>query len=244
MGQTEYALENVNITIHSGEKLSVVGENGAGKTTFVKLLTRMYDPTSGDIFLNGINIRDMDYDQYQSILSAVFQDFCLFSFDLKENIVLGGKEPENNQEVEACLELSGFSDKLKKLEKGIDTHIYKDFEPDGFEPSGGEAQKIALARALYKDAPIVVLDEPNAALDPRAEYEMYQKFNNLVQGKTAIYISHRLSSAKFCDRIAVFKAGTIIEYGTHPELMCHNGVYAELFNMQAQYYVDTVERGA
>ena len=243
-GQTEYALENVNITIHSGEKLSVVGENGAGKTTFVKLLTRMYDPTSGDIFLNGINIRDIDYDQYQSVLSAVFQDFCLFSFDLKENIVLGGKEPESNQEVEACLELSGFSDKLKKLDKGIDTHVYKDFEPDGFEPSGGEAQKIALARALYKDAPIVVLDEPNAALDPRAEYEMYQRFNDLVQGKTAIYISHRLSSAKFCDKVAVFKAGRIIEYGTHTELIHLNGNYAELFNMQAQYYVDTVELGA
>ena len=238
-GQTDYALRDVNIVIHAGEKLSVVGENGAGKTTFVKLLTRMYDPTSGSISLNGIDIRRIDYDKYQSVLSAVFQDFQLFSFTLRENIVLGTREPNDDSEVIECLKKSGFGDKLERLEKGIYTNVYKNFEPDGFEPSGGEAQKIALARALYKDAPIVILDEPNAALDPRAEYELYQQFNDLVRGKTAIYISHRLSSAKFCDRIAVFKTGTIAECGTHGELMKKHGLYAELFNMQAQYYVDS-----
>lgn len=238
-GQTDYALRDVSVVIHSGEKLSVVGENGAGKTTFVKLLTRMYDPTSGVILLNGVDIRDIDYDQYQSILSAVFQDFRLFSFTLKENIVLGGNEPSDNSDVEDCLAMSGFKEKLGKLENGIDTNVYKNFEPDGFEPSGGEAQKIALARALYKNAQIVVLDEPNAALDPRAEYEMYQHFNDLVEGKTAVYISHRLSCAKFCDRIAVFKSGKIAECGTHDALMQQDGIYAELFKMQAQYYVDT-----
>jgi ATP-binding cassette subfamily B protein/ATP-binding cassette subfamily C protein len=236
-GQNHYALKNVSITIKSGEKLSIVGENGAGKTTFVKLLTRLYDPTEGVILLNGVNIRDIDYEQYQSIMSAVFQDFKLFSFTLKENVALGAAETAYDKEIEDCLIRSGFADKLNRLDNGIYANIYKNFEPDGFEPSGGEGQKIALARALYKDAPVVILDEPTAALDPRAEYEIYQNFNNLVKGKTAVYISHRLSSSRFCDNIAVFKFGEIIEYGSHDELMSESGVYAELFNMQAQFYV-------
>lgn len=239
-GQSQYALQDVNLTIHSGEKLSIVGENGAGKTTFVKLLTRLYDPTSGTIYLNDVDIRDIDYMQYQSILSAVFQDFTLFSFTLRENITLGNPDlygDQTDEVIKKCLIQSGFKNKLAQLDLGLDTHIYRDFEPDGFEPSGGEGQKIALARALYKNAPIVILDEPNAALDPRAEYEMYQNFNMLVQGKTAIYISHRLSSAKFCDKIAVFQSGTIAEYGTHNDLIQQGGIYAELFSMQAQYYI-------
>ena len=141
--------------------------------------------------------------------------------------------------IEDCLIRSGFEDKLNRLEHSIHTNIYKNFEPDGFEPSGGEGQKIALARALYKNAPIVILDEPTAALDPRAEYEIYQHFNELVENKTAVYISHRLSSSRFCDNIAVFRAGEIVEYGTHTKLVEKNGIYAELFNMQAKYYVNT-----
>jgi ABC-type multidrug transport system fused ATPase/permease subunit len=236
-GQNHYALQDVNIKIKSGEKLSIVGENGAGKTTFVKLLTRLYDPTNGVILLNGVDIRDIDYEQYQSIMSAVFQDFKLFSFTLKENVALGAAETSDDKDIESCLIRSGFSEKLGKLDKGIHTNIYKNFEPDGFEPSGGEGQKIALARALYKNAAIVILDEPTAALDPRAEYEIYQHFNELVEGKTAIYISHRLSSARFCDTIAVFKSGGIVEYGSHDSLIEKDGIYAELFNMQAQFYV-------
>ncbi len=237
-GQSEYTLKNINIAIENGEKISIVGENGAGKTTFIKLLVRLYDPTSGSILLNGVDIRDIDYDQYQTALSAVFQDYSLFSFTLRDNIVLGNDSRGDDARIVDCLKLSGFEGKLNRLEHGLDTHVYKNFETDGFEPSGGEAQKIVLARALFKNAPIVILDEPNAALDPRAEYEMYQKFDKLVDGKTAIYISHRLSSAKFCDRIVVFRSGEIVENGTHSELMEKNGIYADLFHMQSQYYVD------
>ena len=234
-GQDNYALKNVNITLIPQQKLSVVGENGAGKTTFVKLLTRLYDPTEGEILLDGVNIKDIDYDSYMAIFSAVFQDFKLFSFSLKENVTLA--LPLDNAKVENVLKRVGFGNKLNKLEKGIDTAVYKNFDETGFEPSGGEGQKIALARALYKNAPIVVLDEPTAALDPRAEFEIYQHFNELVDGKTAIYISHRLSSSKFCDKIAVFENGSIIEYGTHDELISKLGKYAQLFEMQAKFYV-------
>lgn len=236
-GQSSYALRNINIKIVSGEKLSVVGENGAGKTTFVKLLCRMYDPTEGAILLNGHDIRDIDYDQYLSIISAVFQDFKLFSFTIKENVCFSDANYANDYEIEKIIIESGFEEKLGKLEKGINTYVYKNFETDGFEPSGGEGQKLALARALYKNTPIVILDEPTSALDPRAEYDIYQKFNDLVRGKTAIYISHRLSSTRFCDNIAVFNNGEIVEYGSHQSLLEKNGYYTELFSMQAQYYV-------
>lgn len=234
-GQENDALKHINIRIVNGEKLSVVGENGAGKTTFVKLISRLYDPTEGYISLNGIDIREFDYEEYQSLISAVFQDFKLFSFTLKENIVFD--QDETDEAVENCLIRSGFGDKLKTLKHGVNTYIHKNFESDGFEPSGGEGQKIAIARALYKNSPIVILDEPTAALDPRAEYEIYQHFSEIVEGKTAIYISHRLSSAKFCDHIAVFRQGEIVEYGTHDLLMQRKGLYAELFQMQAQFFV-------
>lgn len=234
-GSETYALKDINLIIKGGQKLSIVGENGAGKTTFVKLLTRLYEPTEGDIFLNGVNIKDIAYDQYMSVFSTVFQDYKLFSFSLKENIAMA--MPIYEGKVREVLRYVGLDEKLEKLPKGIDTPIYKNFAEAGFEPSGGEGQKIALARALYKDAPIVILDEPTAALDPRAEYEMYQQFNDMVQGKTAVYISHRLSSTKFCDVIAVFRGGRIVEYGSHEELMENKGVYSELFSMQAQFYV-------
>ncbi len=233
-GSDAYALKAVNITIPFGQKLSIVGENGAGKTTFVKLLTRMYNPTEGEIFLDGVNIKKIDYNQYMSFFSSVFQDYKLFSFSVKDNVALA--QPMNEDRVKRILEYVGFGEKLCKLQNGIDTSVFKNFDEEGFEPSGGESQKIALARALYKDAPIVLLDEPTAAMDPKAEYELYKKFNEMVQGKTAIYISHRLSSAKFCDVIAVFSNGQIVEYGSHDELYHKGGLYSELFSMQSQFY--------
>ena len=232
-GSDTYALKDVNITIPFGQKLSIVGENGAGKTTFVKLLTRMYDPTEGEILLDGVNIKKIDYDQYMSFFSSVFQDYKLFSFSIKDNVALA--QPVDNDRVRDILEYVGFGE---KLQNGIDTSVFKNFDEEGFEPSGGEGQKIALARALYKDAPIVLLDEPTAAMDPKAEYELYQRFNEMVQGKTAVYISHRLSSAKFCDVIAVFSNGQIIEYGSHDELYSKGGLYTELFSMQSQFYCE------
>lgn len=235
-GQSTYALKNVNITLPPEEKLSIVGENGAGKTTFVKLLCRLYDPTEGRILLNGVDIRDIDYDQYMSIIGSVFQDYKLFSFTLKENISFASSKQAKDQDIYNLLCRSGLQSKMEKLPDGVQTYVYKNFSENGFEPSGGEGQKIALARAKYKNAPIMILDEPTSALDPRAEYEIYQRFSELVSGKTAVFISHRMSSSRFCDHIAVFKDGEIVEYGTHKELMEHNGTYHELFQMQAQYY--------
>ena len=234
-GQENWALRGVNIILRSGEKLAVVGENGAGKTTFVKLLCRLYDPTEGKILLDGVDIRDYDYDSYQAVFSAVFQDYQLFSMSLKENVVLA--RPSEDKAIEAVLHRVGLGPKLDSLPKGIHTHVTKLFEEDGFEPSGGEGQKIALARALYRDAPVVVLDEPAASLDPRAEHELYRQFDALVSGKTAVYISHRLSSARFCDRVAVFQKGHLTELDSHEALLAQGGEYAQLFELQAQYYV-------
>lgn len=227
-------LDGVSVTLGQGEHLSVVGLNGAGKTTFVKLLCRLYDPTEGEIFLDGTNIKEYDYNEYMSLFSPVFQDFKLFSFSLKDNIVLDGEYSES--ELEKLIGQVGLSDKIASMENGADTMLFKAFDENGVEPSGGEQQKIAIARALFKKAPVVILDEPTAALDPVAEYEIYRQFDELVGGKTAIYISHRLSSCKFCDRIAVFSGGRIAEYGTHDELESGSGLYAEMFAAQAQYY--------
>ena len=236
--QSSWALEKVNIKIEKNQKLSIVGENGAGKTTFIKLLMRLYLPNEGEILLDGVNINDYNYDEYMRLFSTVFQDYKLFSFSIKENIQLSGtKDGSNDSKILEILDSLGF-DKINKLPDGIDTKIYKDFDDNGFEPSGGEGQKIALARAIYKDANIIILDEPTAALDPRAEYEIYQGFNNIVKNRMAIYISHRLSSTRFCDVIAVFKDGRIVEYGSHDELITTKGLYSELYGMQAQFYVD------
>ena len=229
-----YALRHVNLKFKIGEKLAVVGENGSGKTTFIKLLCRLYDPTEGEILLNGVNIQKYDYDEYMSVFSVVFQDFRLFSFSLGQNVACA--EQYDADQVQKCLEEAGFGERLASMPDGLHTCLYRDFAENGVEISGGEAQKIALARALYKDAPFIVLDEPTAALDPVSEYEIYSRFNELVKDKTAIYISHRLASCRFCDKIAVFDNGQIIETGNHDELYALNSQYRKLWDAQAQYY--------
>lgn len=236
--QTGYALRHINLSLKAGHKLSVVGENGAGKTTFVKLLCRIYDPTEGVILLDGTDIRELDYDAYCSLFSTVFQDFKLYALSLKDNVALSQSDTVSDRDVEIALRKAGFGERLATLPKGVQTHVHRNYDGDGFEPSGGEGQKIALARALFKDAPFVIMDEPTAALDPRAEYEMYQHFHDLTSEKAAVFISHRLSSARFCDAIALFREGSITEYGTHEKLLKEKGQYAELFRMQAQYYTE------
>ncbi len=226
-------LDDVSIKILPGEHLSIVGLNGAGKTTFIKLLCRLYDPTEGEILLDGTDIREYDYAQYMEQFAPVFQDFKLFAFSVKENIAFN----DDDADITALTDRVGLHDFVEGLDKGADTNIFKFFDEEGVEPSGGEQQKIAIARALHKDAPVVILDEPTAALDPIAEYEIYRQFNSLVGGRSAFYISHRLSSCQFCDRIAVFSGGRIAEYGTHAELeKIEGGIYAEMFEAQAKYY--------
>ena len=238
-----FILRDINLTIHSGEHLSIVGLNGAGKTTLIKLLCRLYDVTEGEIKIDGINIKEYSDEAYRKLFAVVFQDFKLFAFSLKENIVLGKQEDE--AKVEEVLRLSGLYEDAMKLEHGLDTTLYKSFDEQGTELSGGQQQKVVISRALYHNAPIVILDEPTAALDPMAEYEIYKKFDSLVGGKTAIYISHRLSSCKFCDHIAVFAEDTIKEYGTHESLVNKkDGIYAEMFAAQAQYYVENTAEAA
>ena len=220
-----------------GSRLAIVGENGSGKTTFIKLLCRLYDPQEGQILLNGIDIRKYRYDDYMNIFSVVFQDFKLLSQPLGNNVA--GCLNYDEDRVRQALIDAGFGDRLATMPDGLHTQLYKDFTENGVEVSGGEAQKIAIARALYKDAPFIILDEPTAALDPIAESEIYSKFNDIAGDKTAIYISHRLSSCKFCDEIVVFDAGRIIQQGAHASLVAdENGKYYELWHAQAQYYTE------
>ena len=237
-GSDNYALRNVNMKFEIGKRLAVVGMNGSGKTTFIKLLCRLYDPTEGEILLNGIDIRKYNYREYMDIFSVVFQDFKLLSLKLGENVA--GKVDYDKELVIDCLEKAGFADRFIKMKDGTETYLYKDFDTkNGVDVSGGEAQKIAIARALYKDAPFIILDEPTAALDPIAEAEIYGKFDEIAGDKTAIYISHRLSSCKFCDEIAVFHEGAVIQQGTHASLVADtNGKYHELWHAQAQYYTE------
>ncbi len=233
MNTEKYALRHVNQKITLGSKTAVVGKNGAGKTTFIKLLCRLYEPTEGQILLNGVDIRYYDYKDYAKLFGVVFQDFNLFSATIGENVAASAEYDERL--VTECLNKAGFGERLAKMPEGIRTNIYQQ-EENGVEISGGEAQKIAIARALYKDAPFVILDEPTSALDPVAEYEIYQHFDQMVQDKTSIYISHRMSSCRFCDNILVFDDGEIVESGSHEQLMKESGLYSELWNAQAQYY--------
>lgn len=234
-GSETYALRHVNLRFRVGSRLAVVGQNGSGKTTFIKLLCRLYDPTEGTILLNGIDIRKYRYDEYMDIFSVVFQDFQLFSLPLGQNVA--GCVAYDEARVTECLDKAGFSERLERLPNGLLTMLGKDLSEEGVSLSGGEAQKAAIARALYKDAPFIILDEPTAALDPIAEAEIYEKFNDIAGDRTAVYISHRLSSCKFCDEIAVFHEGAVVQKGTHDELLAdEGGKYHELWHAQAQYY--------
>ena len=229
-----WALRHVSVKFEVGTKLAVVGENGSGKSTFIKLLCRLYDPQEGEILLNGVDIRKYRYDEYIAIFSVVFQDFWLMAHKLGQNIA-GSCEVDEAKAIK-CLEDAGFGERLKELPDGIETWLGKDFDEEGIIVSGGERQKIAIARALYKDAPFIVLDEPTASLDPIAEAEIYQKFDEIVGDRTAIYISHRLSSCRFCKEILVFEDGGIIEHGDHEQLIAADGRCAELWDAQAKYY--------
>ena len=235
-GAETWALRNVSLTLEKGQRLALVGENGSGKSTLIKLLCRLYDPTEGCILMDGRDIRTLDHDQYLQQFAAVFQDFRLFDLPLRDNLTLG--HAHTDEELMQALRRVGLAGRVASLPQGLDTYVGRLFSEEGFEPSGGEAQKLALARALLRDAPVIVLDEPAAALDARAEYELYRSFDEMVQGKSAVYISHRLSSCRFCDCIAVLDGGDLIEEGTHEELLARGGRYAELYSMQAQYYTD------
>lgn len=235
-GAEKYALKNLSLTLEAGKKLAVVGLNGAGKTTFIKLLLRLYDVTDGEILLNGTDIRRFDREEYYKLFAPVFQNVEIFAFPMSENISMDTPEATDKTLAEECAAKAGMEEKLSALENGINTELLKVLHDDGVDLSGGEKQKLALARALYKNSPVIVLDEPTAALDALAEYRLYKSFDEIIDGKTAVYISHRLSSTRFCDSIAMFKNGEMVEYGTHEELLGKNGAYAEMFEIQAQYY--------
>ena len=226
-------LEHVTLSFAVGEKTALVGRNGAGKTTLIKLLCRLYEPTSGYITLNGIDIRKYSYKEYTQAFSVVFQDFHLFSLPLDENIAAGTEIDE--AALQSSLAKVGLTDRVQQLPQGVRTRLYNN-NGSGVDLSGGEAQRTAIARALYKDAPFVILDEPTAALDPIAEAEIYEQFSQMTAGKTAVYISHRMRSCKFCDRIIVLDHGRIAEDGTHDTLLANHGIYANLYETQAQYY--------
>ncbi len=235
-GSKNYALKNVNLHIKDGKHLAVVGRNGSGKTTFIKLMCRLYDVTEGEILINGINIKDYTKDSIIKLYSVVFQDFQMFSLELYKNVCTS--EKYSKDKLYSCLEQANIKARVLNMPQKENTYLYKNIDKAGIEISGGEAQKLALARALYKDSPVVILDEPTAALDPVAENEIYNRFNSFVQNKTAIYISHRLSSCAFCDDIAVFEKAELVEFGTHRELIDSGGKYFELWNAQAKYYTE------
>ena len=233
----EWVLRHVNMKFKIGDKLAIVGENGSGKTTLIKLLCRLYDPTEGKILLNGIDITRYRYEEYMALFSVAFQDYTLFDFSVAQNVA--ASEVIDEDRVIDCLKRVGLDEKVATLPKGIHTNIGRRFEHDGVDFSGGEQQKIALARALYKDSPFMVLDEPTAALDPIAEAEIYARFNDIASDKTSVFISHRLSSCKFCDEIAVFHKGELVQLGSHEMLVADaTGKYYELWHAQAQYYTE------
>ncbi len=240
-GQDTYALKNLNLTLEAGHRLAVVGLNGAGKTTFIKLLLRLYDVTEGQILCNGTDIREFDRNEYFRLFAPAFQEVEVFAFPLSENVSMTTADATDKDKAEQYIRAAGMGDKLDKLPDGMDTELLKVLYDDGVDLSGGEKQKLALARALYKGAPVVVLDEPTAALDALAEYRLYQSFNGMIGDRSAVYISHRLSSTRFCDSIAMFVAGEMVEHGTHEELLAKGGAYAEMFRVQAQYYIEDDE---
>lgn len=235
-----WILKDFNFKINKGEKLAIVGINGAGKSTIVKLITGLFDVTEGEIFINGINIKEFDQKEYQKMFSVVFQEVFIYATTVLENVIgLDTLEEERKKGMD-CLKRVGLKEKIESLPNGYEQQLLKVIDENGVELSGGQNQKIAIARALYKDANMVILDEPTASLDALAEAEIYQSFNDLVKDKTAIYISHRLSSTKFCDKIALFSPSGLIEYGSHDELMAKKGPYYEMFMTQGKYYQEEV----
>lgn len=231
-----YVLKNINLKIENGKKLAIVGANGSGKTTLIKLICRLYEPSEGEILLNNINIQEYGFSEYIRLISVVFQDYSLFSFSLGQNIS-ACTEYDSEKSIKAIKEI-GFYDRYEKFEKGLETALYKRFDNDGVEISGGEAQKIAMARAIYKDSPIMILDEPTASLDPISEFEIYKNFSEISKGKTTLFISHRLSSCRFCDEIIVLDKGSIVQQDTHDNLLKNEeGKYYNLWNAQAKYYI-------
>lgn len=230
------AVSHLNLILHPGEKLAVVGLNGAGKTTMIKLLLRLYDPTEGCVTLNGTDVRKFKREDYYRLFSPVFQDVEIFAFPMAENISMKVPEDTDRKRAEDVAFEAGLQEKVLSLRKGIDTELLKIVDEGGVDLSGGEKQKLALARALYKAAPVVVLDEPTSALDALAEQQLYERFDHMIGKKSAVYISHRLASTRFCDRVAMFRDGAMIEYGSHEELMAKGGEYAHMFEVQAQYY--------
>lgn len=228
-------LSHINLTVHPGEKLAIVGLNGAGKTTLVKLVCGFLDPTEGRILLNGEDIRKFNRNDYYALFSAVFQEFSVLDVTVKENVAQCVDGIDETR-VWQCIDKAGLTEKIKSLPKGIETHLGRRVFKDGVEFSGGQTQRLMLARALYKNAPILVLDEPTAALDPIAENDIYQKYNDMTHGRTSFFISHRLASTRFCDRIIFVDSGKIAEEGTHDELLKNGGGYAYLFEVQSKYY--------
>ena len=234
---TEYVLRHINYRMEGQKKISIVGENGAGKSTFIKLLMRLYDPTEGEILLNGINIKEIPIQDYYALFSVVFQDYQLIGFNLGEQIT--SSDTFDEEKVLQILSEVQFNHKMENLQKGLATSMLKYFDDQGIELSGGESQKIAIARALFKDGKILILDEPTSALDPLAEYEIYSQFHKMTQGKLTFYISHRLSSCRFCDEIMVLEHGEIVQLGHHDKLILdEKGKYFEMFKAQAKYYQD------
>ncbi len=230
------AIEDVNFEISEGEFVVVLGASGAGKTTIVKLICGLFKPESGEILINGINVNEFDQQEYYKMFSAVFQDYEIYGCTILENVIGNDTDEKSRQIGKECLRRVGLEAKINQLEMGYETPLVKVIDPNGVDLSGGQKQKIAIARALYKNGNVVILDEPTSALDALAEAEIYHSFDDLVKDKTAIYISHRLSSTKFCDKIAYFDENGLQEYGSHDELMAMKKGYYHMFQVQGQYY--------
>lgn len=239
-GAEDYTIKNMNLHVKKGEKLALVGVNGAGKTTLVKLICGLYTPTKGEIYINGNKASSYNRDEYYTLFSVVFQDIHLLPLSIEKNISLQIKENIDNNKIDEVLKISGLIEKVANLPKGKETLLLKSINKEAIDLSGGEMQKLMLARALYKGGPIIILDEPTAALDPIAENQIYQKYNELTKEKTSIFISHRLASTRFCDRIVFIEDGQIIEEGNHNTLMGKNGKYREMYDMQSHYYKDDI----
>lgn len=239
-GAEDYTINGINLSIKKGEKLALVGVNGAGKTTLVKLICGLYTPTKGEIYINGKSSKLYNRDEYYNLFSVVFQDTHLLPISIERNIASKNYEDIDKNRMNSVIKMSGLKEKIDLLPHGKDTLLVKSVYKEAIELSGGEMQKLMLARALYKNAPIMILDEPTAALDPIAENEIYMKYNDLTNEKTSVFISHRLSSTRFCNRIIFMESGSIIEEGSHEDLMTIEGKYKSMYDMQSHYYKDNL----